>query len=134
MNARENSLRTVEFRHPQWIGFGVHLNWPVWHRHREDLVELISRYPKIFRHLKRGPYRMYFDPTIPEDFDADPPTGIREGDYRTDDWGCLFYCAYSGLGGHPVDSEAPIADWKALDSYQPPDALDYRDRACRCRG
>ena len=71
---------------------------------------------------------MYFDPTIPEDFDADPPTGIREGDYRTDDWGCLFYCAYSGLGGHPVDSEAPIADWKALDSYQPPDALDYRDR------
>ena len=23
--------------------------------------------------------------------------------------------------GHPVDSEAPLADWKALDTYQPPD-------------
>jgi len=131
MDDRENYLRTLEFRYPQWTGFGVHLCWPVWNRHREDLVALTSRYPKIFGHLKRGPYRMYFNPTIPEDFDADPPPGIRRGDYRTDAWGCVFHCGYHGLGGIPVDSRAPLADWRALDTYQPPDPLEYRDREQR---
>ena len=131
MNDKENSLRTLEFRYPQWIGFGVHLNWPVWHQHREDLVALTSRYPKIFGHLKRGPYRAYFNPTIPEDFDAPPPPGLRAGGDRTDAWGCTFHCAYDGLGGIPVDSKAPLRDWEALDTYQPPDAMDYKDNLGR---
>jgi uroporphyrinogen decarboxylase len=128
MNDRENYLRTLEFKSPQWIGFGVHLCWPVWNRHREDLVELVGRYPKILGHLKRGPYRMYFNPTIPEDFDAPPPPGTRAGDTRTDDWGCIFECAYDGLGGLPNDAKAPLANWGALDTYQPPDLMNFRDR------
>ena len=119
MDERENYLRTLEFRNPQWIGFSIVLSWPVWHKYREDLLELISRYPKIFGHMTRGPFRDYRQATIPEDFDGDPGPGLRKGEYLTDKWGCVWYNTYHGLQGQVVGH--PLADWKALDTFQPPD-------------
>ena len=127
MDAKENYLRTLEFRNPQWIQFGIVFSWGVWHKYREDLVELLSRHPKIFKDRKIGPFRHYIEPTIPEDFDADPPRGMRKGEYVTDNWGCVRHGGYQGLGGSPVDSKAPLADWEALDTYQPPDPLKQND-------
>ncbi len=108
MNERENFLRTLEFRNPQWIRFSIHLGWPVWHRYRGDLEELVLRYPKIFRHKKGS-----------VDFDGDPGPGYRQGEYFRDTWGCVRYSAHHGMSGLVVES--PLADWKALDTFQPPD-------------
>jgi len=125
MNARENYLRTLQFRNPQWIQFVIYFSWRVWNHHRQDLVALVSRYPKIFGQMTRGPFRQYFDPTIPEDLDT-PPSGYRQSESR-DKWGIFWGSTDDGIGGHPVDTEAPLADWESLDTYQPPDPLEYRD-------
>ncbi|MDP7638238.1 MAG: uroporphyrinogen decarboxylase family protein [Candidatus Hydrogenedentes bacterium] len=95
------------------------------------MADLVSRYPKIFGHMKRGPFwsgfvNHYFEPVIPEDFDAEPED-MKPGQKR-DEWGILWGTSEGGVGRHPFDSEAPLADWKVLDTYQPPDPADYRDR------
>ena len=123
MDGSENQLRR--------IGFHISFSWRVWNRHREDLADLVSRYPKIFGHMKRGPFwsgfvNHYFEPVIPEDFDAEPED-MKPGQKR-DEWGILWGTSEGGVGRHPFDSEAPLADWKVLDTYQPPDPADYRDR------
>jgi hypothetical protein len=119
MNERENFLRSLEFRNPQWIPFSVGFAWPVWHKYREDLEELVVRYPKVFGHYQKGSVS----------FDADPGPCHRQGEYFRDNWGCLWYNIHRGLEGQVVES--PLADWKALDTYQPPDLLKYTERGQR---
>jgi uroporphyrinogen decarboxylase len=54
----------------------------------------------------------------------DDPDGAafkKQGEYYYDAWGCLWHCLTEGIGGQPV--EHPLADWKALKSYRPPDLL-----------
>jgi len=46
MDDRENYIRTLEFRNPQWIPFGMYLGWRIWHKYREDLEQLVMRYRK----------------------------------------------------------------------------------------
>ena len=111
MDDRENYLRTVEFKYPKWIPFGMYVGWPIWHKYREDLEDLFSNYRKGYQ---KGSVS----------FDGDPGPGYRKGD-RRDDWGCLWRHTEQGLGGVPVDSEAPLREWKAFDSYQPPDLVKY---------
>ena len=113
MNVKENFLRTLEFRKPQWIPYRVVLTWPMWHKYREDLEELILRHPKVFGDYKKGS----------RSFDNDPGPRRRKGEYFRDSWGCLWYNRQHGLVGQVVES--PLADWKALDTYQPPDPLKY---------
>ena len=117
MDAKENYLRTLEFRYPEWIQFGMHFCLPFLYKHREDMDELILRYPSVL-----GRYKDRI-----ASLDDDPGPGYRGG-YHRDDWGCVSYNRLPGLGGHPVDSEAPLADWEALDTYQPPDLLTYKGR------
>jgi len=114
MDDRENYIRTLEFRNPQWIPFGMYLGWRIWHKYREDLEQLVMRYRKGH---KKGSVS----------FDGDPGPGYRQGDFR-DVWGVLWRHPHQGLGGHPIDAEAPLADWKALDTYQPPDLVRYGGR------
>ena len=114
MNERENYLRTLEFRNPQWIPFGMYVGWPIWHKYREDLENLFLRYRTGY---KKG--------SVP--FNGDPGPGYRQGDHR-DDWGCFWRRKHQGLGGVPVDSEAPLADWKSLDTYRTPDLAKYTGR------
>jgi len=117
MNERENYLRALEFRNPQWTPFLMLLAWPLWHKYREELEELVLRHPKVFGKRKRGSV----------DFDGDPGPMYRQGEYYRDDWGCLWYNTYHGLQGQVV--EPALADWNALDTYQPPDPLKYRGQS-----
>lgn len=119
MNERENYLRVIEFKNPQWIPFSVGLAWTVWHRYREDLEEVVSHHPKIFGHYKKGGI----------DFDADPGPCHRQGEYFRDNWGCLWYNTHKGIEGQVVES--PLADWSAFSTYKPPDLLKYTERGER---
>jgi len=116
VDERENFLRALEFRNPQWIPFSVGLAWPLWHRYREDLEALVLRHPKVFPRYSKGSVS----------FDGDPGPGYREGEYYRDNWGCVWYTAHHGLEGQVVES--PLADWGELDTYKPPDLLQCSER------
>ncbi len=45
MDERENYLRALEFRNPDWIPFQMLLAWPLWNKYREDLAALVMRHP-----------------------------------------------------------------------------------------
>jgi len=107
MTERENFLRTLELRYPEWIPCAVYFAPLTWHTYREKLEEVVLRHPLLFQDLKGS---VNFD---------EFPLVYREGEYFRDNWGCLWYNVQGGLEGQVV--EHPLADWKALDTYRPPD-------------
>lgn len=118
LSHRENYLRTLEFRHPEWIPCSLGLSPANWHRHRQALEELCLRHPRLFPGFRQG--------TV--DFDT-MPVVYRQGEYFRDNWGCLWYNAHAGLEGQVV--EHPLADWTALDTYRPPDFRTHSERGTR---
>jgi hypothetical protein len=118
MNSRENYLRTVEFRHPEWIPCGVGLMPATWKKYREKLEDIVVRYPWIFGPYERGT----------KDFDDVPPV-YRKGEYYTDNWGCVWYNVQEGLEGRIV--KHPLEDWRDFANYEPPDPLILGERAPR---
>ena len=115
MTHRENWLRAVEFRCPEWIPCSVGLSPLTWHTHREDLEELVLRHPRIFRGFQKGSV----------DFENFPQC-YRAGERFRDNWGCVWQNKISGLEG--MVTEHPLADWDALDTYRPPDPAKYTER------
>ena len=110
MTERENWLRTVEFRNPEWIPCTITILSGVWHKYREKLEELILAHPSMFKDYEKGSL----------DFDQFP-VRYREGEYFQDSWGCVWHCIRGGINGQVVGH--PLADWKALDTYKMPDPL-----------
>jgi len=115
---RENWLRALEFRGPEWIPCGIGISPLTWHVHREKLEDVCLRHPLIFKNFKRGSV----------DFDNFPPV-YRKGEYFRDNWGCVWYNAVGGIEGMVV--EHPLADWSALDTYRPPDPNRQSERGER---
>ena len=115
MDERENYLRALEFRSPEWIPCSVGLSPGMWKKYREDVETIVLKYPLLFWDYKKGD----------ADFDQLHPA-YRKGEYYRDNWGCLWYNVQEGLEGQVV--EHPLADWKALDTYVPPDPLLKGDR------
>ena len=112
LSIRENYMRTIEMRNPEWIPCTVAVIEATWHKYRESLEEEIMRYPSIFGQYKRGS----------RDFNN---SGVRrKGEIYRDEWGCVWYHAVSGLAGQV--KVHPLEDWKTLESYQPPDPLKLK--------
>lgn len=118
LSERENYLRAVEFRFPEWIPSTVGFPPIVWHTHRERLEEVALRHPRLFNDYKKGSM----------DFDAFAPV-YRQGEHFRDNWGCLWYNNKAGLEGQVV--EHPLADWKAFATYDPPDLDTFTERGQR---
>lgn len=114
---RENYLRVVEFRNPEWIPCAMGFLPAVWKKYRERLEKIVLDHPLIFPGYKKGD----------KDFDEMPP-GFKMGYFR-DNWGCLWHTIKEGAEGRVV--QHPLTDWKALDTYQPPDFLTKTDRGER---
>jgi hypothetical protein len=111
---RDNYLKTLEFRKPDWIPCSFGISPATWKGYRDKLEDIIVAYPRIFGYYKRrgqgfdnfsGPY--------------------AEG-YYTDNWGCVWHNVQPGLEGQVVGH--PLEDWKALDDYAFPDPLVYNER------
>jgi uroporphyrinogen decarboxylase len=116
MTHRENWLRAIEFRGPEWIPASVGFAPIVWKIYREDLEQVLLQHPKLFPGFEAGHSNF---------FDEMPPVH-REGEYFRDNWDCLWYNVQEGLEGQVV--EHPLADWSALDTYRPPDLLTKTER------
>jgi uroporphyrinogen decarboxylase len=111
MNARENWLRAIEYRRPEWIPCWVQLAPIAWKHHGHALEDLVARHPRLFPDFKPGDIK---------DFNA-MPTGFRKDEVITDKWGCKRLCLEDGIAGLAISH--PLEDWGALDSYVPPDPL-----------
>ncbi|MDP6380282.1 MAG: uroporphyrinogen decarboxylase family protein, partial [Phycisphaerae bacterium] len=109
ISARENWLRAVEFRRPEWIPIAANFSPITWRTYGERLEEVVLRHPILFPSYKQGSV----------DFDAPFGPVYREGEMFTDNWGCVWYNTIDGLEGQPV--EHPLADWNNLASYRLPD-------------
>ena len=53
MTERENFLRAIEFRNPEWIPVSVRLSDAIWIKYGEDLEKIVLRHPKIFGSYKK---------------------------------------------------------------------------------
>jgi len=115
---RENWLRAIEFRNPEWIPCYLGISPLAWHVGREGLEDLVLRHPLIFRDYTKGSI----------DFDDFPPVH-RAGELFLDNWGCLWKNVISGLEGVVV--EHPLEDWSTIETYQPPDLLTKTERGNR---
>jgi len=115
---RENWLRAIEFRGPQWIPCSMGFAPITWRTHRDDLERVVLAHPRLFPGFVPGSV----------DYDAEPPA-YRRGTMFRDNWGCLWRNEIGGLEGIVVES--PLADWSALESYRPPDPERFTERGQR---
>ncbi len=118
MTNRENYLRALELKHPEWIPCSVGFSPLTWKTYQKDLEKIILEHPKIFPGYKKGSATFY---------DEMPPV-YRKG-YFKDNWGCVWRTEEEGLEGQVV--EHPLADWNNLATYQPPDPLTKEERGKR---
>lgn len=116
MSIRENYLRALEFRYPQWIPCSINFAPIVWNMYREQLENIVLEHPRLFPDYSLAD----------RDFYDEMPLVYREGEYYQDNWGCLWYTALKGLEGQVVKS--PLEDWSALDTYHMPDPLVFDER------
>ena len=54
ISARENYLRTLEFRYPEWIPCALGCAQAAWHKYREELEDLCLRHPLLFPDFEKG--------------------------------------------------------------------------------
>ena len=111
MNDRENWLRAIEYRHPEWIPCWVSLAPNMWKHYTQDLVSMALAHPR----LMSG-----FSAEGITDFSS-MPLGYRAGETLTDKWGCQRLCLQDGIAG--LATSHPLADWAAMATYKAPDPL-----------
>ena len=114
MNERENFLRAIEFRYPEWIPCSVSFLPRPWIVYGTALEEIVLAHPRLFPNYEKG--------SGPR---AQAGNAYKEGAYWTDAWGCVWKNIHEGMEGQVI--EHPLADWSALAGYQPPDPLLGRD-------
>ncbi len=96
---------------PQWIPCRVFFPMATWHKYKEELEELVLRHPRILRESypnhEKGSIDFY-------------DLGLQRKNKRIlDEWGCVWNFLVDGLDGQVV--KHPLEDWKAFDSFKPPD-------------
>ena len=129
ISERENYLRALEFRCPEWIPITFGMTPAVWAKYGARLEEIVLRHPLIFGEYERGSFRS-----------REARLFARENEYVRDDWGCLWRNLQAGMLGQVVGH--PLADWRALDHFRPPDPREQMDwrklkeqtEEKRCRG
>jgi len=107
---KDNFLRAARFQHPDWIPCKLGLLPASWQQYGKDLEELVLRYNRLFPDYTPGSYERH----------VEVQPNYRAG-HATDAWGCVWDNIREGLAGAVVES--PLADWRALESYQLPDPL-----------
>ena len=111
---RENYLRAVEARYPEWIPITFEFQPAVWMKYGDQLASLIARHPLVSGSHQRGyEYPSSIDPLL-----------VKDTEFM-DDWGCVWHNTQTGLLGRVVTH--PLADWKAFGQFQPPKPVDQFD-------
>lgn len=108
LSDRDNYLRALEFRHPEWIPITFDLLPAVWMRHGESLRQLALRHPEVFA-----------SPNAQDYASEDLEPFAHPDQTFVDDWGCVWHNAQAGILGQVV--QHPLQDWKELRGFRAPD-------------
>jgi len=108
MSRRENYLRTVEFKRPEYIPCRIVVVWPLWNLYREKLEKVAARHPLVFPDFKPGRIRY-----------GEKPGVLRVNRLVTDAFGCVWSFLIEGYQGQVV--KHPLADWRSFKDYKLPD-------------
>jgi hypothetical protein len=111
VNGRDNVLRALRFQGPSAIPISYHISHACWQNYDPAALEdIMLSHPLLFPGYIPGS----FDPSKikfgPEETAGKP---------HTDPWGCVWETCEDGITG--TISHHPLADWSALDTYEPPD-------------
>ena len=109
---RENRIRALEYRHPAWIPCSLNTVPLFWWVYGDALADLAKRHPKVYRDGEL---------VKPDQDITELPAEYEPGSTYRDEWGILWQVG-TGTAG-PVSIGHPLADWAALDKYQPPDPM-----------
>jgi len=107
MDSRDRVIRAVEFRGPDRVPNGCYALPGSYYRHGKKLEDLFLRFPSDF-HQFVASWTMGAADSIP-----------YKGGINEDPWGVVWNNPNPGIFGRIV--EYPLADWKNLDNYSPPD-------------
>ncbi|MCD6350552.1 MAG: hypothetical protein J7M26_00420, partial [Armatimonadetes bacterium] len=110
-----NFLKTMCFACPEWIPGNVALMQATWLRYGEELEKIVLEHPRLFPGYREGSFR-----------DMKLSVRTSKGTW-TDAWGVRWQNAADGLDSIPIEEEAPLRDWAALDSLQVPDPMTTDD-------
>lgn len=105
---RENYLRSVEFREPEYIPCRITIMWPLWNTYREKLEEIVLKHPILFPGFKPGSVKY-----------GDKPGVLRANRTIRDPFGCIWSFNIEGFQGQVV--QHPLEKWENLKSYELPD-------------
>ncbi len=119
LSARENWLRAVEYRYPEWVPCSVSFSPLAWRMYGEELERIVLAHPRLFPGYRAGTFSQ----------STQMPLAYRKGERYTDNWGCGWYNEQDGLEGQVI--EHPLADWAALEAYRMPDPLRFSERGLR---
>ncbi|MFQ5811219.1 MAG: hypothetical protein ACE5JM_16500, partial [Armatimonadota bacterium] len=111
LTERENYLRNVTFRRPEWMPCNVTLSGALWSSLREELEDVLARHLVMYPGFEKGN----------RDFDA-VDERHRVGEF-TDSWGCVWENAMPGVVG--VVTGHPLESWDDFDDYEPPDPREF---------
>jgi hypothetical protein len=121
---RENTLRAIEFRHPEWIPIDFDVMPSVVFRHGPALAEMMSRHPLLFSRARVEAVAA----TV-------PPSGPCHERRFTDDWGCEWLEIEAGILGQVVGHPL-AAGWEGLYQFRVPDPArqwDWAQVRASCR-
>ena len=114
MNIRENFLKTVEFKNPDWIPCTIGISPRYKNKFGRELERIMKKYKVIWDRDAGLHNSLVFQGISP---------GWKKG-YFTDSWGCVWNNDNEGLEGQVV--EHPLSDWGSFAGYKPPDPLAIR--------
>jgi hypothetical protein len=108
LSYRENFIRTIAFKRPQWLIADIYINTAVWAELKESLAEVAARHPAVFRYREGS-----------VDYQSlEFSTEKLDDNYVTDVYGCKWHYPLRYLDGVCIGH--PLEDLAALDAYVPP--------------
>ncbi|MGI6209677.1 MAG: uroporphyrinogen decarboxylase family protein [Anaerolineae bacterium] len=110
-----NYIKAMLFDDPDWIPCNVSIMPATWIKYGEAVEEIVLEHPRLFPDYQEGAFR-----------NASVPPQYRKGRW-VDVWGTVWENIEEGLDSIPVEEEAPLRDWSALETYVPPDPIERTD-------
>jgi len=116
----QNTLKAIRFERPDYIPVVFWINPACWHHYQpEVLFDLMAKHRILFGYPQGG---------APPEFNPKneqlPEIALweRAGVPYTDAWGCVWETTDDGITGTVTGH--PLADWKVLESFTPPDPAE----------
>lgn len=110
MNPKENLIRTIEFKKPDWVPITIFFSPYSEKYYGDELKEIKEKYNIIFKKDNGFRNSNIFNKLLGATW--------KKGEY-TDNWGCVWHSSFDGLEGQVIKKS--LESWDSLINLKPPD-------------